>query len=207
MEKNLHIFVLIVFALLLGPAPAQTSSKQKNDTTTVFTLKGTYYSDIFIGRKTSSGEVFSQSKFTAAHRSWKFGTLVRVTNPKNGKSVIVKINDRCKRKGIIDLSKAAARKIGISKHTVKVQILSDEYRSEWEQQQSNLSANDTVQTSHKPNNKTKKAKENGQAKTDTSKTTTPQSEPSKKGSTSASAHNDSLNIDRINCGSLPIPEY
>ena len=54
----------------------------------------TYYHNKFNGRKTSSGEVFSNQKFTAAHRTLPFGTQLRVTNPLNGKSVVVKVNDR-----------------------------------------------------------------------------------------------------------------
>ena len=59
------------------------------DTATVYSMHGTYYHDRFVGRKTSSGEVFSQDKYTAAHHTLKFGTLLLVTNPKNGKQVIV----------------------------------------------------------------------------------------------------------------------
>ena len=54
----------------------------------------TYYHNKFNGRKTASGEVFSNQKLTAAHRTLPFGTQLRVTNPLNGKSVVVKVNDR-----------------------------------------------------------------------------------------------------------------
>jgi peptidoglycan lytic transglycosylase len=66
--------------------------------------------------KTASGEVFSPSKLTAAHRSLPFGTFVRVTNLKNRKTVIVRINDRGPfGKGrIIDLTPAAAHQLGFS---------------------------------------------------------------------------------------------
>ena len=53
-----------------------------------------YYHDKFNGRKTASGEVFSNQKLTAAHRTYPFGTILRVINPINGKSVVVKVNDR-----------------------------------------------------------------------------------------------------------------
>jgi rare lipoprotein A len=53
-----------------------------------------YYADKFNGRKTASGEKFSNSKLTAAHRKLPFGTKVKVTNNDNSKSVIVEINDR-----------------------------------------------------------------------------------------------------------------
>lgn len=76
------------------------------------TGKASWYGPGFHGRKTASGERFNQWAMTAAHRTLKFGTLVRVTH--KGKSVIVRINDRgpFTRGRIIDLSKGAARKIG-----------------------------------------------------------------------------------------------
>jgi len=66
--------------------------------------------------KTASGEVFSPAKLTAAHRTLPFGTMVRVTNLRNGCTVIVRINDRGPfTKGrIIDLSPAAARALQFS---------------------------------------------------------------------------------------------
>ena len=65
--------------------------------------------------KTASGERMNPSHLTAAHRSLRFGTKVRVTNSRNGRSVIVRINDRGPfiRGRIIDLSKAAANQIGM----------------------------------------------------------------------------------------------
>jgi rare lipoprotein A len=74
-----------------------------------------YYAKKFEGRKTASGEIFHNDSLTAAHKTFAFGTYVRVTNIKNQKSVVVRINDRGMRghKRIIDLSEAAARKIGM----------------------------------------------------------------------------------------------
>ncbi|MCQ2215230.1 MAG: septal ring lytic transglycosylase RlpA family protein [Bacteroidales bacterium] len=74
-----------------------------------------YYADKYDGRATASGETFRQNKFTAAHKTLKFGTMVRVKNLKNGKTVDVKINDRGPfvKGRIIDLSRAAAEKIGL----------------------------------------------------------------------------------------------
>ena len=67
------------------------------------------------GKKTASGEKFDQDALTAAHAYWAFGTLVKVTFPSTGKSVVVRINDRFpSHKGrAIDLSKAAAKAIGL----------------------------------------------------------------------------------------------
>ncbi len=74
-----------------------------------------WYGPHFAGRLTSDGEVFDPSKLTAAHRTLPFGTLVKVTNLVNGKSVVVRINDRgpFKPNRIIDLSRAAAAAIGM----------------------------------------------------------------------------------------------
>jgi rare lipoprotein A len=77
--------------------------------------RASYYADKFQGRKTASGERFSQHKLTAAHKTLPFGTMVKVVNLANGRSVKVEINDRGPFVGgrIIDLSKKAARKIGM----------------------------------------------------------------------------------------------
>ena len=75
--------------------------------------KASYYADKFNGRKTASGERFSNSKLTAAHRKLPFGTKVKVTNIDSGASVVVVINDRGPFSGgfDIDLSKKAFDKI------------------------------------------------------------------------------------------------
>ena len=77
------------------------------------TGKASYYADKFHGRTTANGEKFNMHDITAAHKTLPFGTKVKVTNLKNNKSVVVRINDRGPyAKGrIIDLSKAAAKKI------------------------------------------------------------------------------------------------
>jgi rare lipoprotein A len=79
------------------------------------TGQASFYADKFNGRATTSGEPYRPGKLTAAHNTLPFGTVVRVTNPRNHKSVKVTVNDRGPHaKGrIIDLSKKAARKIDI----------------------------------------------------------------------------------------------
>ena len=87
--------------------------------------KASYYANKFHGKKTASGEFFSLSHFTAAHRSLPFGTSVRVINLDNGKNVVVRINDRGPylRGRIIDVSPAAARAIGLfGRGTANVRI-------------------------------------------------------------------------------------
>ncbi|MES2568373.1 MAG: septal ring lytic transglycosylase RlpA family protein [Bacteroidota bacterium] len=72
-----------------------------------------YYAQKFNGRKTSSGEKFSNDSLTAAHKKFKFGTYVLVRNLKNDSTVIVKINDRLPQnsKRSIDLSVRAAKQL------------------------------------------------------------------------------------------------
>ncbi len=75
-----------------------------------------WYGADFHGKTTASGEPFNMYQYTAAHRRLPLGTVVRVTNLKNGESVIVRVNDRgpMPRSRIIDLSYGAARRIGLS---------------------------------------------------------------------------------------------
>lgn len=76
-----------------------------------------WYGPGFHGRKTASGKRFNTNKLTAAHRTLPFGTKVLVTNLSNDKTVEVEINDRGpakKTKRLIDLSKAAAKKLGFA---------------------------------------------------------------------------------------------
>lgn len=83
----------------------------------VITQRGeaSYYADKFVGRRTASGEIFRQHRLTAASKTIPLGTRVKVTNAENGKSVKVRINDRgpYAQGRIIDLTKKAARKIGM----------------------------------------------------------------------------------------------
>ncbi|WP_120715849.1 septal ring lytic transglycosylase RlpA family protein [Tsuneonella amylolytica] len=74
-----------------------------------------FYADKFNGRRTASGEAFSNSGLTAAHRTLPFGTRLRVTNPSNGKSVVVRVNDRGPFHGnrVLDVSRAAASELGL----------------------------------------------------------------------------------------------
>ncbi|MDJ0593416.1 MAG: septal ring lytic transglycosylase RlpA family protein [Pleurocapsa sp. MO_226.B13] len=80
-----------------------------------FSGQASWYGPGFHGRLTANGEIYNQNAFTAAHPSLRFGTKVKVTNLNNGRSVIVRINDRGPyAKGrIIDVSAAAARSLGM----------------------------------------------------------------------------------------------
>ncbi len=79
------------------------------------TVRATWYGHELAGNRTASGEIFDPDGFTAAHRTLPFGTCLRVSNPKTGRSVDVRINDRGPfTKGLaLDLSYGAARAIGM----------------------------------------------------------------------------------------------
>lgn len=88
-----------------------------------------YYADEFNGRKTANGEFYNLNDLTAAHPSYPFNTMVKVTNLKNGKTVEVRINDRMPqfKNRIIDLSLAAAKKIELINagiQEVKIEVIS-----------------------------------------------------------------------------------
>ena len=107
--------IFILFTLFATPSNEPLSVEK--GVADPITLKGkaTYYASKFHGRRTTSGEVFSNKKFTAAHLKLPFGTMVRVTNIDNGRFVEVRVNDRGPHSKffIIDLSQAAAKKIGM----------------------------------------------------------------------------------------------
>jgi rare lipoprotein A len=89
------------------------------------TMKASWYGPKFHGRVTANGEIYDQMAFTAAHKSLKFGTLLKLTNKKNGKSVIVRINDRGPyipgRQ--LDVSKAVAMELGmIQKGVARLEV-------------------------------------------------------------------------------------
>jgi rare lipoprotein A len=93
------------FILILLSAPAYAGQ----------TVTATWYGQELAGNRTASGERFNPNGLTAAHRSLPFGTCLRVSNPKTGKSVSVRVNDRGPfTKGVsLDLSYGAARAIGM----------------------------------------------------------------------------------------------
>jgi len=78
-------------------------------------MVASWYGPRFHGRKTANGEIFDQLAFTAAHKKFRFGTLLRLTNPNNERSIVVRINDRGPfiKGRELDLSKAAATELGI----------------------------------------------------------------------------------------------
>ena len=100
----LLLFVLCVSACQTRPPRPGRPTQQG---------QASWYGNEFHGRPTASGERFNQNAMTAAHKQYPFGTVVKVKNLKNGKTVKVRINDRGPFAGgrIIDLSRAAARRL------------------------------------------------------------------------------------------------
>ncbi len=103
------LLIAIIFFL-----PQSTFAQYRKIKQGVWEGTASYYHNKFNGRLTANGETFSNSKMTAANNFLKLGTWVRVTNTKNGKSVVVKINDRMNKrnKRLIDMSRASAKKLG-----------------------------------------------------------------------------------------------
>jgi rare lipoprotein A (peptidoglycan hydrolase) len=109
--KPISLSWVVLIALLAGCGALHNSGMP--DTGEIQFGIASWYGKTFHGRITTSGEKYDMYKLTAAHRTLPFGTLVRVTNIKNGKTVVVRINDRgpWKPGRVIDLSYAAAQKI------------------------------------------------------------------------------------------------
>lgn len=99
--------LLIIFSIILMCLPTPADAQQKG--------KATFYTRKWDGRKTASGERLYNDSLVCAHKTHKFGTLLLVKNPANGKECVVKVIDRGPYvKGrIIDLSIRAARELGI----------------------------------------------------------------------------------------------
>lgn len=99
------------------PKPQLPKPPQKIASSVRARLSGmaSWYGPGFHGNRTASGEVYNQHALTAAHRSLPFGTRVRVTNTRTGRSVVVRITDRGPfiRGRVLDLSAAAARMLGV----------------------------------------------------------------------------------------------
>lgn len=103
MKKSFFFIIVLLINILFCSAFAQQKGR------------ATYYADKFHGRKTSSGEPYHRDSLTCAHKTYPFGTILEVKNPKNGKKVLVEVTDRgpFSRNKIIDLSYAAAKQLGI----------------------------------------------------------------------------------------------
>ncbi len=99
--------LMVILVALLGITAAMPALAEEG--------MASYYADALDGHSTASGEPYNKDDLTAAHRTLEFGTMVKVTNLDNGKSVTVRINDRGPhtKARIIDVSGAAAAKLGL----------------------------------------------------------------------------------------------
>lgn len=132
--KCFLVVVLLVFAGVAARADGVSSDAARaltvSDDKPAFAQIGraTYYHKSLHGLRTANGERFNIQAMTAAHRRLKFNTYIRVTNLRNQRSVVVRINDRLppRSRAIIDLTHKAARQLGIFHHgytKVKLEIV------------------------------------------------------------------------------------
>jgi rare lipoprotein A len=122
------LLAVLSFVLIIPSVFGQDSVDVKTDKLRVQYGTASFYHDKFVGRKTATGELFRQDRLTAAHNTLPLGTYIRVTNMRNRKSVVVRINDRLHYRNprLVDLSKAAAHKLGYVNSgltRVKVEVL------------------------------------------------------------------------------------
>jgi rare lipoprotein A len=116
--KILGILILISYKMVMAGNAVQEENKQQVGI-------ASYYSSKHDNRKTASGDRFQSGSLTAAHRTFRFGTLIKVTNLKNNKSVLVTVNDRGpqSKNRVLDLSLEAAKEIDMVRTgTAKVKI-------------------------------------------------------------------------------------
>ncbi len=122
MIRQTRFFTLLAIFLSFGALAGNVVDVQEG--------KAAYYADSLHGNKTASGETYDKNAMTAAHRELPFGTRVKVTYLKNGRSVEVVINDRGphSKNRIIDLSGAAAEQLGLKEAgigEVKLEVYGD----------------------------------------------------------------------------------
>ncbi len=128
--KN-HTFFLFLACMMAMPAllaQRNIDSILKKKPAKIQYGTASFYAGKFQGRKTAIGELYDQNKMTCAHNSLPLGTWVKVTNLRNGKSVVVRVTDRLhhRNKRLVDLSRAAAAKLGYLKRgltRVKLEVL------------------------------------------------------------------------------------
>lgn len=103
-------FLMAAVLLFASPVLARTNAKAETGIASV-------YSTALAGHATASGQLFDSERFTAAHRKLPFGTRVEVTNKRNGRKIVVTVNDRgpLPKGRIIDLSPAAAAQLGMKR--------------------------------------------------------------------------------------------
>lgn len=134
MKRLNLIFIILTLIILTGcsstPSKSPNAKVSQSSRSHELAGKASWYGKNYHGRRTASGERYNMRAYTAAHKTLAFGTIVRVTNPQNNKSVDVKINDRGPfvKGRVIDLSPKAFDKIGNTNQgviPVKIKILDD----------------------------------------------------------------------------------
>jgi rare lipoprotein A len=130
MKKQLLYTLLCLGMPFLAAAqkkiPDSIALNKKRKVASTQTGVGSFYHNKFEGRLTATGDTFRQAKLTAASNTFPLGCWVRVTNLRNKKSVVVKINDRMHHANprLIDLSRSAAKKLGYTGHGLtKVKVI------------------------------------------------------------------------------------
>ncbi|HEY0679501.1 MAG TPA: septal ring lytic transglycosylase RlpA family protein [Chitinophagaceae bacterium] len=132
MKKPISLFcVLLLLGMISSHAQKRYASALRDTTGRQAVIQygiASFYSNKFEGKATATGELYKQSGYTAAHNVLPLGTWIRVTNLSNKRTVIVRVNDRLhhRNKRLVDLSLAAAKKLGYIKKgltRVKVEVL------------------------------------------------------------------------------------
>lgn len=129
LNKIVKCAAAALLILSIGAVPAMAQKKVTNTPTTGI---ASYYAQKFHGRKTASGEVFDNTAMTAAHNSLPLGTMIKVTNIRNNRWVVVKVTDRLHHanRRIVDLTQAAAKQLGFihwGLTKVKVEVVTKEF--------------------------------------------------------------------------------
>lgn len=123
-----YLLILLGLSLPVLSQKKRTPTTSKSKSSRILYGEASFYANKFNGRPTANGEIFSQKKYTCACNVLPFGTWIKVTNIRNGKSVIVKVNDRLhpKIRRLVDLAKIAATQLGYVGHgvtRVKVEVI------------------------------------------------------------------------------------
>ncbi len=134
MKRILFALILLLQAMMCVHAQSAADSirriNKKMPLALIDTGVASYYHSKFQGRITASGELYDEDKMTAAHNRLPMGTRIKVTNLRNMRTVIVRVNDRLhhRNKRLVDLSRAAASKLGYIGRgitRVRVEVLKD----------------------------------------------------------------------------------
>ena len=126
-KPTLFVVTMLLLQLALVSSAEAQNSTAKRPTTSAKIQYGvaSFYHNKFQGRKTATGELFDQQKMTAAHNSVPLNTWVKVTSVRNGKWVVVRVNDRLHHRNprLVDLSRTAAQKLGyVGKGITRVKV-------------------------------------------------------------------------------------